>query len=645
MIEFNNSNNNNNNNGVDDINLINKIVHGHIHNYNDMTLVHGHLHNNSSDNNDNNNSFKHFEFINLNTNNNNNNNRIHSNSSNHFDEQYPASISTTNTNNNANKEAAGILTPKSPVAMAKHHSETDFDMFLDDCDCSPEIIEICCENDTHEESKRQPHIDTNESKSTTVDDSNKVYTPLASRNPGSQINPSLEQIQKDLLFLDDCNMENKELSKDVIMNFLDITKMYDVPILNKTHGKIIQQENLLKSGLPNELNNNNNSSSSSNNNDKNEELLNVKTDDIIALHNHHHHKLEIHSHGRHSHSHVRSNSHHNSSNNTHDNDKFLQLNHHFANCEHEFECQPNATHEETDLLKDENFLQFNWNEKVSTSLDSLISCKWDGCKQKFKNTMDLQSHLIMDHLGNGDCRHSKKKNDLKEAHNHQISAHPHDHIHMHTGKDLSNKKEFEEECFWDSCHFETFDICDLLDHINSTHGIDFNMSVKGSNNPLEKYTESEKEKENRNSSNNNSSSFGSMDNGKDKRIVKNEQPNDNSSLTTDLHTCHWESCRCSFGTAKELDQHLKDHLPKRLPSYDCQWSGCSKHFKQRQKLERHMKSHSCYKGFQCSLCSKCFSTSDILHQHKRKVHHNHNHQYCSSTIKSNKEMEKISNMS
>ncbi|OBA29169.1 Krueppel-like factor 15, partial [Hanseniaspora valbyensis NRRL Y-1626] len=52
-------------------------------------------------------------------------------------------------------------------------------------------------------------------------------------------------------------------------------------------------------------------------------------------------------------------------------------------------------------------------------------------------------------------------------------------------------------------------------------------------------------------------------------------------------------------------------------SYCCQWSGCCKHFKQRQKLERHMKSHSCYKGFQCSLCSKCFSTSDILHQHKR----------------------------
>ncbi|XBW37657.1 hypothetical protein QEN19_003238 [Hanseniaspora menglaensis] len=527
-----------------DINLINRIVHGHIHNYNDMTLVHGHLHNEHNNNSD----FNHFEFINL------------------------------NSNGQSNLVAGkDVLTGNfhdeilnNSVAIGKTQSETDFDMLLDDCKCNPQIIEICCENDKHDEDNHHHSVGSSESKETAIESNN--YDLISVSNKSTNI--SLEEIQKDLLFLDDCNLENKEVSKDVIMNFLDITKMYDIPILNNAHGKIVHQENLLKTGLPN---------GSDSGVASNQKII----EKIPSTSAHHHHKLEIHSHGRHA----------------HNNSNALKDKSHLLSCDYEFECQSVEQPKPNNPVGNENFLQFNWNEKiVNTNSSELIKCKWDSCKQAFNNTMDLQSHLIIDHLGNGDCKHSSKKHaGLDDIHTHFIN---HTNENDIQPENNSIKKEFEEECFWDSCHFETSDICGLLDHINSTHGINFNMSVNGD--PITK----------------NESGF---ENSNLKQIsVKSDHTHRHNIIklteANAAHICLWKGCGKHFSSARELDGHLQEHLPKRLPNYECQWDDCSKHFKQRQKLERHLKSHSCYKGFQCPSCSKYFSTSDILLQHKRKVH-------------------------
>lgn len=540
----------NSSSSITDINIINKIVHGHIHNYNDMTLVHGHLHNNTS--NDSSNDFKRFEFINMNE----SSGKLPSTfQSSLFDEHEGTSSS-----NTLEAGPTNVITPKSPVSMTKQQNDANLEMLMEECDCNPQIIEICCENDKHDHIKQSEQARATGFNSSELVDSKKDFSNLPSNNP------TLEQIQKDLLFLNDCNVENKEISKDVVMNFLDITKMYDIPILSRTHGKIVEQENLLKTGLPNR--------SVKSNIPSQLELDNSN----VPLQHHHHHKLEIHSHGMHAHN---------------SNDTVSQSKPHVLDCEHDFDCQPTIKPEVKQESQKENFLEFNWNEKISSSDSSLIDCRWDGCGKKFKTTMELQSHLIIDHLGNGDCKHSKKNSDPSESHKHSIE-------HSHSPPSYS-EKELEEECFWDSCHFETSNVCDLLEHINSTHGINFNMSVKCNNPPGMDFN-------------------GEFSNGLPLKREHSHRHNIVQLPVAKANVCQWGNCQETFSCARELDIHLREHLPKRLPNYECQWKGCEKHFKQRQKLERHMKSHSCYKGFQCPACNKYFSTADILLQHKRKVH-------------------------
>lgn len=495
----------------------NRTVHGHIHNYKDFTLVHGHLHTSQQNDQCNDEKFKHFEFINVNKDNSQLQN--HQNKDNITDSDQPKQ-------NNASESLS-------------------LKMLMEECHCDPQIIEICCDNSDHHAENKTIH--TNE------------LEPIKKKQKTSKKDNKIQHIPKDLLFLDDCNTENKQTSKDVVMNFLDISKMYDIPILNKTHGKIVHQENLLDVGFTK----------------KDKSLI----EDSNKPHNHHHHKLELHTHGIHNQ--------HKHNNLAVDNIKDqIHQEKHSLDCT--FACEdPNAASCKVKSENDKNHLDFEWNDFVAANKESTLTCKWENCHKKFGSLMELHSHLIFDHLENS------KKSDNNA--NHIAPA------------DAPNTSIDDERCFWDNCGFEYQNDCDMIDHINDAHGIQFNIKMDPLEIPFPKPTEDEHSHRH--------------------NVLMLPQTLDNENI------CKWKNCGIICKSEEELDAHLATHVPSRQAEYECHWSGCGKFFKQRQKILRHLKSHSKYKGCVCDICKKPFSTSDVLLYHKKKMHAPENVQ--SSQVESN----------
>lgn len=459
--------------------MVNRAVHGHIHNYKDFTLVHGHLHpNQTHDNVDE--SFKHFEFINL------KNSHANIPQSNHIDNASPQEY-------------------------------PSLKMLMEECQCDPQIIEICCDNSNHNPISHQVSNSDDEPP-------NKLQKKVTKNLNGLN---SSQHSPNDLLFLDDCNVENKQLSKDVLVNFLDISKMYDIPVLNKTHGKIVHQENLLDVGFP-------------------KKESNLIEDDN---HNHHHHKLELHNHGMHQQK-INRGSFLSSIKDKIDEQK------HSLNCQFQCESPPASVK----LEHDNTQLDFKWNDIVSSN--DKTTCKWEDCDKSFNSLMDLHSHLIFDHLETSK-KMAENVQDLES-----------------NSANIAN----DERCFWDSCDFNYQNDCDLIDHINHTHGIQFDIGI------------------------NQSDTLTSNDN---LPIQQN-----------DKFPCKWQDCNVVCKNEEELDNHIISHVPKRQAEYECSWHNCGKFFKQRQKLLRHLKSHSKYKGCLCEKCKKTFSTSDGLLFHRKKMHKN-----------------------
>ncbi|KAH3900574.1 Zap1p SCDLUD_003565 [Saccharomycodes ludwigii] len=210
-------------------------------------------------------------------------------------------------------------------------------------------------------------------------------------------------------------------------------------------------------------------------------------------------------------------------------------------------------------------------------------CKWDECKVEFDTLLDLQGHMLHDHVD-----------------------------------------ESSQNCEWLNCEFHGDDICSLVNHINDCHGIGFQMemaNIEHSNdlNYGQQHHACIPPKVNDIIKQDNIKAI--PPNSTDiQQVLSTTWPDKDSGYKchegNSLHRCKWSGCNETFKNCCDLDKHLQEfHLEKGKSMYNCLWGNCNKSFKQRQKLQRHLKVHSCYKGYKCDVCDKSFSTKDVLRQH------------------------------
>ncbi|KAF2401423.1 hypothetical protein EJ06DRAFT_529553 [Trichodelitschia bisporula] len=94
-------------------------------------------------------------------------------------------------------------------------------------------------------------------------------------------------------------------------------------------------------------------------------------------------------------------------------------------------------------------------------------------------------------------------------------------------------------------------------------------------------------------------------------------------------TCLWRiddehgrtrTCSATFDTPEMLDRHMDTHKDKVGGALVCRWDGCEregKPFMHLGKMRRHVRGiHTRYHSYQCSACSKTFTTSEQLQNHE-----------------------------
>ncbi|CAR29937.1 ZYRO0G20526p [Zygosaccharomyces rouxii] len=231
-------------------------------------------------------------------------------------------------------------------------------------------------------------------------------------------------------------------------------------------------------------------------------------------------------------------------------DQASLLHHHH----HHHHQTPRLNHD--NLETDTNTINFNWSFKNEDS--GQLKCEWDQCFEQFPSLIDLQKHMFRDHV-------------------------PQEEV-------TSNLL-----CNWNDCQFKGDDICSLVNHINSDHGINFGMKVLDNASLLEQREQHHL-----------------------LHCPEHVEESLNLPCKFTKLQCQWDGCDQCFSGAEDLSNHLeKFHLPRGKSEYHCHWKGCCRKFTQRQKMVRHLKVHSGYKPFKCQVCLKSFSSEDTLNQHMR----------------------------
>ncbi|CEP61042.1 Zap1p LALA0_S02e05446g [Lachancea lanzarotensis] len=245
-------------------------------------------------------------------------------------------------------------------------------------------------------------------------------------------------------------------------------------------------------------------------------------------------------------------------------------------------------------------VNFNW---IYKNEPQNIECGWNNCPEVYNSLLELQSHVLKDHV------EDTNTNDTK----------------------LPTPRNYL--CEWTDCAFEGDDLCTLINHINGEHGVAFDMKFLNREKLLEQnehqhalhceecpdFTSSQTPslhdvavtpKEDSVNSNNHEHDY---DYGHEHGHVHSHDQGQEH-----VHDCQWNGCGLKFNSCAELNNHIEAvHIPRGRSSYVCEWENCGKTITQRQKLLRHLRVHTRYKPCKCPHCSKTFSTQDILQQHIR----------------------------
>lgn len=585
------------------------IVHGHIHNYNNMTYIHGHVHHNGNNGNNLNHSSslsptldsdnlattgssagllhgkldqshqdkiidcQHFEFIDY------HNNKLFNDLNHTLNNSFTnENISFSNNSPVEHKYSSLINDDAIFVKKRKISQEKD-------CSCSPRVLEVCCE--VHHKGEKALESANNTEFNDFLNNDLIIYNNSA--DDSKQLNNHILDLNCDLTCEPICTTNTDEVSneEDIFDKYCQVCESsqhttqthitsehpgshsnepYHEHSYNKPQDlKILEDlcniSSLYEAPLAKHMNHHNH---------KHNESINLLTplikDTSVDHQNHHHHRIELHAHKKKD-NFNRSVSYERSNNLVEQsfNSKLLHQNRDLLSPP----SSSMATTVNTPSAKDPllNTINFNWSFKKDDH--SRLKCQWGDCENSYDNLIDLQKHLFKDHI-------------------------PSDSINNSMGSEPFNDPSMAA-CNWSDCEFKSNDMCSLVNHINDQHGINFDMKVVDPN------------------SNDLAESKVSHHN----LHCSNSKCNITAPPDTVIQ-CKWDNCNKIFQSCCSLNEHLETtHLTKGKSKYICEWANCGKVFTQRQKLVRHLKVHSRYKPYKCDVCAKCFSSDETLKQHMR----------------------------